>query len=379
MAKLDFSVDNPGSYCQNCHRRRCTVARSFGVESRALLLVERWAMYEWAELRHFKYLLTILERQGFRAAAEELRTAQPNLSVQARQFQENASVRLFRKMKGGRIRPTETGLAFIALAKLLLETRDEVINALIAIERGEVSSVRFGCSPLVDHGLFQTFCDLHKEILPTCPVRPTHGDAAHLAEEVVSGAVDAAFVTLPLRHPDLRIEELRRDRLVVCLRRDDPLAAKAALRTADLQGNLAVLYHPQRHPDAHERLLELLRDAGVQIAEYSCASHPSEIQTLVNGGHGLALIREGTSLDEELTTRPIAGVDWTVDTALIYHKMRHPKTIPILVKRLIKQLPQNGKETASNKVSIPVQASITTGKRPPQRVKDAPVQMKLIS
>jgi len=65
-------------------------------------------MYEWAELRHFKYLLTILERQGFRAAAEELRTAQPNLSVQARQFQENASVRLFRKMKGGRIRPTET-------------------------------------------------------------------------------------------------------------------------------------------------------------------------------------------------------------------------------------------------------------------------------
>ena len=113
------------------------LTRSFGVESRALLLlVERCVMYEWAELRHFKYLLTILERQGFRAAAEELRTAQPNLSVKARQFQENASVRLFRKMKGGRIRPTDTGVAFKVLAKFLLETRDEVIDALIAIERG---------------------------------------------------------------------------------------------------------------------------------------------------------------------------------------------------------------------------------------------------
>ena len=101
-------------------------------------------MYEWAELRHFRYLLTILERQGFRAAAEELRTAQPNLSVQARQFQENASVRLFRKMKGGRIRPTDTGVAFKVLAKFLLETRDEVLDALIAIERGDVRSVRFG-------------------------------------------------------------------------------------------------------------------------------------------------------------------------------------------------------------------------------------------
>jgi DNA-binding transcriptional LysR family regulator len=174
-------------------------------------------MYEWAELRHFRYLLTILERQGFRAAAEELRTAQPNLSVQARQFQESASVRLFRKMKGGRIRPTDTGVAFKVLARFLLETRDEVLDALIAIERGEVSSVRFGCTPLVDQGLFRAFCELHKELLPVCPVRPTHGDTTHLAEEVASGTVDAAFVTLPLRHPELRIEELRRDRLVVCL------------------------------------------------------------------------------------------------------------------------------------------------------------------
>ena len=329
-------------------------------------------MYEWAELRHFRYLLTILERQGFRAAAEELRTAQPNLSVQARQFQENASVRLFRKMRGGRIRPTDTGVAFKVLARFLLDTRDEVLDALIAIERGEVSSVRFGCTPLVDHGLFRTFCELHKELLPVCPVRPTHGDTPHLAEEVVSGTVDAAFVTLPLRHPDLHIEELRRDRLVACLRRDDPLAAKASLQTADLQGNLAVLYHPQRHPDAHERLLELLRDTGVHLEEHSFASHPSEMQTLVKGGHGLALIREGANLDEELTTRPIAGVDWTVDTALIYHKVRYPKTVPILLKRLMKQLPQNDKETAPKKVSV------ANGKRPSQRVKDEPVQMRLI-
>jgi hypothetical protein len=52
----------------------------------------------------------------------------------------------------------------------------------------------------------------------------------------------------------------------------------------------------------------------------------------------------------------------------------NPKTVPILVKRLIKQLPQNGKETAPKKVSISAQTSITTGKRPPQRVKDGPVR-----
>jgi DNA-binding transcriptional LysR family regulator len=332
-------------------------------------------MYEWAELRHFRYLLAILERQGFRVAAEELHTSQPNLSVQARQFQENASVRLYKKLKNGRIRPTETGLAFIALAKLLLQTRDEVINALIAIERGEIGSVRFGCSPLVDPNLFRAFCAAHKELLPTCSIRPTHGDTAQLAEEVLAGAVDAAIVTLPLKHPDLRIEEIRRDRLVVCLRRDNPLATRIALQPTDLQNNLTVLYHPQRHPDAHERLLELLADAGVTIEEYSRASNPSEMQMLVKEGHGFTLVREGSVLDDELTTRPIAGVDWTVDTAIVYHKLQHPKTVPILVRKLGKQSHQSAKEARPHKVSVLVETSIATPKRPPQATNDSPMQL----
>jgi hypothetical protein len=113
------------------------------------------------------------------------------------------------------------------------------------------------------------------------------------------------------------------------------------------------------------------------IEEYSCASHPSEMQTLVKGGHGFALIREGTSLDEELTTRPIAGVDWTVDTALIYHKSRHPKTGPILVKQLMKKLSRNGKASTSDRASVAVQASVSNGKRPSERMKEDPLQMTL--
>jgi DNA-binding transcriptional LysR family regulator len=264
-------------------------------------------MYDWAEFRHFLYLLTILEKGGFRVAAEELHTSQPNLTVQARRFQDHASVRLFRKSKNGWIGPTETGIAFVNLARLVLEIREEVIDALIAIERGEIGLIRFGSTPLVDQNLFRSFCKLHKELLPRTTVRPTHGDAAQLAQEILDGMIDAAIITLPLAHPDLHIEELRRDRIVVCLRKDHPLAAKAALQVSDLQDNLKVIYHPQRHPDAHLRLLELLSDAGVELGEYSCASHPSEMQSLVKEGHGVALIREGTALEEGLLTRRLVG------------------------------------------------------------------------
>ena len=68
---------------------------------------------------------------------------------------------------------------------------------------------------------------------------------------------------------------------------------------------------------------------------------------LVKEGLGFTLIREGTPLDDELTTRPIAGVDWTVDTAVIYHKQRHPKTVPILVKKFRRQFRSETKGTSA--------------------------------
>jgi DNA-binding transcriptional LysR family regulator len=325
-------------------------------------------MYDWAEFRHFKYLLTILELQGFRAAAEQLNTGQPNLSIQAKQFQECASLRLYEKAKDGRIRPTATGVAFQFIAKSVLEARDEAFEALAAIERGDITSVRFGCSPLADQALFQSFCQMHRELLPSCAVRPERDDTMQLVEDVLAGVLDAAIVTHPIKHAALRIEEIRRDRLVVCLRKDDPLALKTALQATDLQGNLTILYHPQRHPTAHVRLLELLGDAGIELEGYSRASHPSEMQTLVKDGYGLALIRQGTVLDNELTTRPVAGVEWTVDTVVIYHQERHPKTLPVLVRKFKRQLRKGEKQTTGTKLEL--------ASRP---AKDEPTQLTLLS
>jgi DNA-binding transcriptional LysR family regulator len=336
-------------------------------------------MYEWAEFRHFRYLLAILERRGFRAAAEELHTSQPNLTVQARKFQENAGVRLFRRLKTGHIRPTETGAAFIVLARYLLELRDEVIDALGAIERGEIPSICCGSSSLVDQELFRLLCSMHRRILPSAAICPTHGDIAQLTEEIRAGLVDVALVTLPLKHTDLHVEEVRRDRLVVCLREDSPLAQKAALTVGDLQEHLRVFHHPQKHPDAHHRLLDWLGAAGIRIHEYSKASHPSEMQSLVRDGFGVALVREGMLLDDQLTTRPISGVDWTIDTALIYHKQRYPKTVPVLVRQFKKQFGKGLPNIDSDPNTI---LRGTSSKQPNQSARpatDEPIQLRLLS
>jgi DNA-binding transcriptional LysR family regulator len=146
--------------------------------------------------------------------------------------------------------------------------------------------------------------------------------------------LDAALITLPLQHPELCIERLQTERLVVCIRRDDALASKHALTADDLKDRLAILHDPQRHPTAYSNLIELLSHAGVPLQEFARSSNLFETLMLVKDGFGFALVREGTMLDTELITRPVAGADWTVDMALIYHKSRHPRTVPIVAKKL---------------------------------------------
>ena len=141
-------------------------------------------------------------------------------------------------------------------------------------------------------------------------------------------------MTMPVSDPQLYVQAIRRDRLVACLRADHPLSKKTAALPGDLHDYLSILYDPHRHPGAHKRLLELFRRAGVQIDKFSRASHPTELQSLVKAGGGIALISKGASIESGLMTLPIAGVDCAIDTVFVYNKELHPKTIPSLARIL---------------------------------------------
>jgi hypothetical protein len=85
--------------------------------------------------------------------------------------------------------------------------------------------------------------------------------------------------------------------------------------------------------------MEMLDAVGVHPEVVSTTAHPHEIQWMVKAGYGHALIREGSELEAGVVTRPVAGVSWTVDCALISMKSPSQKTIPVLVRALRKMLP----------------------------------------
>jgi DNA-binding transcriptional LysR family regulator len=291
-------------------------------------------MDNFAEFRHFKYLLAIAEHGGLRAAASALNTGQPSMSRQIREFQEHYGIRFFRRKKGHRIELTPAGEALKIIAKDILEMREEALEALLAIHHGKSETLRIGCTPFVDKELCKKATELQRTLVPAATLRVFYGDTRTLIEQLKHDKLDAAIISLPIVNEGLRTVTVNRDRLVACLPNDHPLAKKTALSATDLTKNLRVFRQPCQNPEAHERLIELLAELGVELEEELYTSHPHEMQESIKSGLGFALIREGTPLLDGLTVRPIIGVEWTVDTAFVYGQASTSQIIPMIAKNL---------------------------------------------
>jgi hypothetical protein len=95
-------------------------------------------------------------------------------------------------------------------------------------------------------------------------------------------------------------------------------------------------FHNRIRDRVTARLMEMLAEIGIE-PEVSClATTPADIQWMIQSGSGLALIDQKTPLDPTLSTRPIANVNWTADTAFVHPASAQHPALPVLVRHIRK-------------------------------------------
>jgi hypothetical protein len=82
----------------------------------------------------------------------------------------------------------------------------------------------------------------------------------------------------------------------------------------------------------------MLNEVGVHPEVVTTTGSPHDIQWMVKSGFGHALIREGSEVEDGIVTRPVAGVNWMVESVLISKKFPTQRTIPVLLRELRKRL-----------------------------------------
>src|ERR1700724_2720083 len=98
------------------------------------------------ELRHLRYFLAVGEASNFTKAAARLRVAQPAVSRQVQDLEDEIGVDLLKRSPRG-VTITAEGKLFLEEAREVLKRADESVEKVRALARGEYGELHVGYAP----------------------------------------------------------------------------------------------------------------------------------------------------------------------------------------------------------------------------------------
>ncbi len=241
------------------------------------------------ELRHLRYLVAIAAERNFSRAAEILGVAQPPLSRQIRELEEELGVELFDRSTRP-IKLTEPGRLFNEQATRILASMEQLRRSMQRLSEtprrryvvGFAASLVYGAMPEVLRSFRAEVADLDVQLLEMTTL-----------EQVIAlkdGRVDAGFGRIRIDDPGVRREVLQEEPLVAAIGAADPLAAGACVSLSELIVRKLIVYPSQPRPSYADQLLSILRDHGVTPEDVEEVREVQVALGLVAAEAGIAIV-----------------------------------------------------------------------------------------
>lgn len=250
-----------------------------------------------------RYFVAVAEELSFTKAAEKLRLAQPSLTRQVRNLENEIGVKLLDR-SNNRVVLTEEGRLFLFDSKKLLAMSDESVAAVQRMKRGESSALNIGYVANIHFGLLPATLGAFRKLHPGVALNLFDMTSAEQLLALDGRKIDLGFVGLRPAlsgHPFLS-ERVAHDTMLVALPARAPLAKHARIKLAELAPQFLIGMSAKTHPGAREWLIETCHAAGFEGRILQEAdSEPTVIQ-FVADDLGVAL------LPEQITSLPHEGV-----------------------------------------------------------------------
>jgi LysR family nitrogen assimilation transcriptional regulator len=166
------------------------------------------------DLRQLRYFVSIVELKSFTKAAEILRVAQPALSAQIRNLEDELQVQLLVRHSRG-VQPTDAGQTLLEHARKILDEVDRTRSALLessGVPRGKVT---LGVTPSTDVELTSKIVHACLKDFPEIQLNIVEGISADVVEWVQAGRADLGIVYNVGPEPaDIALEPLIQEDLI---------------------------------------------------------------------------------------------------------------------------------------------------------------------
>lgn len=188
------------------------------------------------DIRTMQYYLAVVREGTISAAAEALHVAQPSLSRQMKDLEEELGVSLFER--GNRkITLTEEGMVLRKRAEEMVRLMQMTEEEISSIKNHVSGSVRIGAGESFSfHYLSRAAASLAEEH-PDIRFHITSGDTQDLMDELHNGLIDFAVIFTDVDHTLYQSLPLpAEDSFGVLMPKDSPLAEKDVIHWSNLKG-----------------------------------------------------------------------------------------------------------------------------------------------
>jgi DNA-binding transcriptional LysR family regulator len=245
------------------------------------------------ELRHLRYFVAVAEELSFTRAAEKLRLAQPSLTRQVRNLEEEIGVQLLDR-SNNRVLLTEEGQLFFFDSKKLLAMCAESVAAVQRKKRGESLDLNIGYVANIHYGLLPATLGAFRKLCPGVALNLFDMSSAEQFVALDLRKIDLGFVGLPpaLSGHSLLSECVAHDTMLVALPTRHPLAKKRRITLAELAPQFFIGMSARTHPGAREWLAETCLGAGFKGRILQEADSEPAVIKFVADALGEALLPE---------------------------------------------------------------------------------------
>jgi len=243
------------------------------------------------ELRHLRYFVAVAEQLHFRHAAEIVHVAQPALSQQIKQLEEEIGVRLFERSRH-KVRLTPAGKSFYDNARSILDQADLAAVKARKVESGDAGTIRVGFVSTAAIRVLPGGLKKLKKQAPSAEVELNELAAGEQIDGLYREQLDIAFVHAQLSQDVFKTKVVARDRLIVAVPGSCKLADRRRIDIKDLASWPAIMPAGHSSSGFYEQVRMAYQRAGVRPESVHNTRLLQTGLLLVAAGVGVSLVPE---------------------------------------------------------------------------------------
>lgn len=241
------------------------------------------------ELRHLRYFITVAEELSFSKAALKLHTAQPSLSQQIKDLEDDIGVQLFHRTKR-KVELTEEGLVFLEQARLTLTQADKAITMARQVAAAKVQYLKIGFVPSAEIRIFPYILPRLRVKLPKLQIRTLNLKESDQIAELKKGDLDIIFINQEFQNEVFASQLILKEPLVFMLPKQHPLAQLTEIPVEQLNGLAITVLSQKLSQPLFDTIVHYIEQRQIQFQTISKANSIAESIQAVHSGQSCAIL-----------------------------------------------------------------------------------------